>query len=425
MPFILITVITVAAAQAGPSLSLDEAVRTALSQSPRLRAARFEAQAVQAQTDRDKPVAVPTITTTAEARLQGPRVTFPRLGAGDDTVIPERFGRVELSVEQILYRAGLGAAKERYGAQTRANGLEVSRQENDLILEVRRAYFQFLAAETMAEVARNGVDLARKHLDLTRTMLEAGSSSERDVKASDADLAEAEQGAVKAENGVALARANLNRILGRDPATPFTASTSSALPAPPESPEPGIALALKQRPELKALEEGIKGAKAGGVLAGMQNLPILSGRAVAAAQTPTAFTSSRYYAAGLVVTWNPFDTARSRADAREAKARAGQLKAQLEEARLGIRVEVEKAWRNMREAAARIETSGRQVASAQSALDISELRYQARAATQLEVSGALFIVIKARGNRAQAQFDIQAAAADYAHATGSNGADMK
>ena len=68
--------------------------------------------------------------------MQGPRVTFPRAGDGDATVIPERFGRVELSADQVLYRAGLGAARVRYSAQTRANAWEERRAENDLILEV-------------------------------------------------------------------------------------------------------------------------------------------------------------------------------------------------------------------------------------------------------------------------------------------------
>lgn len=404
-------------AQSGTPLTVDDAVRTALAQSPRLKAARFEAQAAQAQTDRDRPVAAPTVTTTAEGRLQGPRVTFPRLDNGDETVVPERFGRVELNVEQILFHAGAGAARERYSAQTRANADDFRRQRNDLVLEVRRAYYQLLAARAMADVAREGVDLARKHLDQTRLMLEAGTASERDVKASDADLAEAEQGAMKAENGIALARANLNRVMGRDPATPLETAPALPLPDIAPSPDEGIAAALRKRPEIEALENGIAAARAGASLAATQNQPTLSGRATAAAQTPTALTSSRYFAAGLVVTWNPFDTARTRADVREARARTAQLEAQRDEARLGIRVEVEKAWRDMREAASRIQTAGRQVASARAALDISELRYQARSATQLEVSGALFNVNKALANQAQARFDLYLAAADYAHAT--------
>jgi len=49
------------------------------------------------------------------------------------------------------------------------------------------------------------------------------------------------------------------------------------------------------------------------------------------------------------------------------------------------------------------------------------VRFEARAALQLEVSGALFSLSKARANQAQALFDLQIAAAEYAHAIGAPG----
>jgi outer membrane protein TolC len=418
----LLVLLTPGFPQADAPLSVDDAVRLARTNSPKLRAARFEAQAAQTETDREKPVARPTVTAQAIGTLQGPRVTFPRDGEGDATVLPERFGRVELMVEQVLYRPGLGAARERYAAQTRANVWDYRRTENDVIQEVRRAYFNLLTAQTMAEVARGGVETARKHLDLVKLMLEAGQSSERDEKAADADLAEAEQGAIKAENGVALARADLNRLMGRDLASSLTTSSQRTLEAVPDGPEAGIALALARRPEIRQLEENLRAARAGVSLARTQAQPSLSARATAARQTPSAFTNDNYYAAGLVITWNLLDAGKTRADVQEARARVGQLEALLEETKLGIRLEVEKAWRDMREARARIAAAVRQVAAAQAALDVSELRYQQRAATQLEVSGAIFSVTKALANQAQAVFDLNIAAADYAHATG---ADVK
>lgn len=383
-----------------------------------MRAARFEAQAAQTQTDRERPRARPTLTAQAQGALQGPRVTFPRGTGGDATVLPERYGRVELMLEQLLYRPGLGAARERYGAQTQAHAWERRRTENDVIWEARRAYFQLLTAQAMEEVARGGVEMAQRHLRWTRDMLEAGLSAERDVKASEADLAEAEQGAIKAENGLALARANLNRVLGRAPDAPLTTAPPPPPPDLPHSLAASVTLALARRPEIRLLEENLRAARAGAALAGAQAQPTLSARATAVRQTPSAFADENYYAASLVLTWNLLDAGRTRADVQEAKARVGQMEALLEEAKLGIRVEVEKAWRDMREAKARLEAAERQVAAAEAAREVSELRYQVRAATQLEVSGALFQALKARANRAQALFDLHLASADYAHATG-------
>jgi outer membrane protein len=404
--------------QERPALSITDAVRVALQNSPKLRAARMEAQANQAQVERERPVARPDVTLQAEGRLQGPRITFPKAGDGDVTVVPEQYGEVRLTLEQILYRAGLGAARERYAAQTRGNAWDVLRAQNDLIQEVRKAYFSLLNAQTMADVARGGAELARKQLDQTRLMLEAGTASERDVKAGDADLAEAEQGAIRAENGVALARANLNRVMGRDPSIPVTTATPPPLPEVPSDLQAGITQALQRRPEIKQFEDNLRGARAGVSLARSQSSPTLSARATTATQTPSAFARSHYYAAGLVVTWSPFDTGKVRADVQEAEAQVGRLAALLEEAKIGIRLNVEKAMRDMQEAKSRIATAERQVAAAEAALEVSQLRYQAGSAIQLEVSGSLFKVIQARSNRAQALFDLHQASADYAHATG-------
>lgn len=405
---------------AAAPLTVQEAVRIALQSSPKLKAARFEADVSQAQNDREKPVARPIVTTEARGTLQGPRVTFPRAGSGDATVIPEQYGKVEINLEQVLYHAGGGAVRDRYGAQTRATAWEFQRAQNDAVQEVRRAYYNLVTAEAMAVVARNGVEMARKQLDLVKDMLTAGIASERDVKATDADLAEAEQGALKAENGIILARANLNRVMGRDPAAPIAVTPASELPAIPATPEEGIRSALSKRPELRQLEENLRAAQAGALLAGTQNQPTLSARGTAAAQTRTAFTDSKYLAGSLVVTWNPFDQGKTRSDVKEARARAGQLGALLEDAKLGIRVEVEKAWSDMREARARIDTADRQISSSEAALSVSLVRYQAGSATQMEVSGSLFGVVKARANRAHALSDLQLAAADYAHATASD-----
>ena len=404
----------------GPAVPLTEteAVKAAIANSPKLRAARFEMVAALAQLDKERPVARPTVKAEAQGTLQGPRVTFPRPGAPDATFLPEEYAQAQLIVEQLLYRRGASAAKTRYAAQVSAAFLQYQQARNDLALEVRKAYYNLLAARESDGVAREGVTMASKHLDLTKVMLAAGTAMERDVKAADADLAEAELGLSRARNGQSLALANLNRLLGRDPATPIDIPRPAVQPAVPEKPDAGVQAALNRRPELKLLESQIKAAQAGVILARSQEGPSLSIRGIASAQTPTAFMKSDYFAGSLVLSWNPFDGGKAKSDAKEAKARASQLEALLEEARLGIRVDVQKAWTDMREAADRIRTADRQMAAAESAADVSRLRFEVRQATQLEVSNALLNVTKARMNRAQAVLDLNTAAADYAHATG-------
>jgi outer membrane protein len=248
--------------------------------------------------------------------------------------------------------------------------------------------------------------------------LEAGTASERDVKASDADLAEAELGLSRADAGASLAHANLNRVLGRESGSPLRIATALE----PQTFAGDLAaaqqLAVRQRAEIKLLDENLAAARAGVSLAAAQNSPTLSARAIGAAQTQTALTDSKFFAAGLAISWSPFDEGKTRSDVREARARVAQLQALREDAILGIKLEVEKAWREIRTAEERVKVASRQAASAEAALDVSRVRYEAGSATQLEVSGSLFGVVKARANRAQAKSDLLLAHDDFQYAVG-------
>lgn len=401
-----------------PPLTPAEVVKVALQQNPKLRAARAERDAALAHNDRDKPVARPSFSVDAVGQLQGPRVLFPRSDRGDETIVPERYGRLELMVEQILYHAGAGAAKTRFNAQNRSVEWDLRKAEQETAVDAMRAYYALQSADGQLVVAHEGVEMARRQLELTLTMFTVGTASERDVKASDADLAEAELGRLRAENDIALATANLNRAIGRDISTPVTLSTPGSPPIVPSSTVEGQRIAMQNRPELRLLEEDLMAARAGISLAGSQNQPTLSARAIAAAQTPTALTDSKFFAAGLALRWSPFDQGKIRADVREARARVAQLEALQEDARLGIKLEVEKAWREMTTAQERILVATRQVSSAEAALNVSRLRYEAGSATQIEVSGSLFGVTKARSNRAQAESDLLLAHAEYLYAIG-------
>src|SRR5690242_13395687 len=101
LPFVL----TLIGFQASNSpLSIEDAVRFALTNSPKMQAARFEAKATTAGLERERPVARPSVGVEAQGRLQGPRVTFPKAGAGDATVLPEQYADARLTIDQPIFR---------------------------------------------------------------------------------------------------------------------------------------------------------------------------------------------------------------------------------------------------------------------------------------------------------------------------------
>jgi outer membrane protein TolC len=314
----------------------------------------------------------------------------------------------------------MGAANARYHAQSSANHWDYIQQENDLILDIRHAYYLALSAAAMEDVANQAAALSQQQLDLTRLMFQAGNASEQDVRAAEADCASVEQDRIKAANGAFLAKADVNRVLGRNPEDPIHLIDPKKLPEISSTPDSAIQAALQSRPELKEIEENEKAANAGASLALTQTQPGLSAQATVAHQTPSAFVNENYYAASLVVKWNLFDGGQARADAREAKAQKSRLEALYKDAELGIRLDVLKAWRGMNEAKSRMDSAQKQIDAARAALDISRIRYQQRAATEMEVSSSLLNLNRALTDFTRARYDLFSAYADFRHAAGAD-----
>src|SRR5581483_9719430 len=265
--FLLFFIASVTGAQeAAKPLTLAESVETALRQSPQARAARFAWEAAQTQADREKPVARPTLNATASGTLQGPRVTFPRPDETEAVVLPERVARLDLTLEQVVYRPGLGAARQRYAAQSYAAALDYRKALADLALSVRKAYLDVLRAESGVRTAQDGLAAAQRYQALVQRQIAAGFAKPVD----------AETVVTQAEGGLALARLAFNRALGRPLSTPVSLEPVAALPVVPEAPEAAIAAALRNRLELVSLEQNLVAARAGVSLARVQSQPAWS-----------------------------------------------------------------------------------------------------------------------------------------------------
>lgn len=415
VPLMLLVARSIASAAPPSRLTMAEAVREAFRSNPGFRAARYDLAAAVTEAARGKPIARPTLNLEAEALLQGPIVTFPR-GSEDATVLPDRYSRLGLVLEQPLFGAGTQAAWRRYRALVGASEENLRKAANDLIRDVSKAYLDLLTAREMERVAREGAELAEAHVAMVRRMVEAGLAAARDLPAAEAESAEAREGLIQASDGAMLALGNLNRLLGRPLTDTVEVVYPDTEPAIPASLDEALALASNQRPDLVLLRQQIEAAESGTSLARVQSLPSIAVRASFQQQTPSAFTNSRWYAVGLKLQWPLLDGGKTALDTGEARARLEQLRALLQEAEAGVRLDVQSAWAAVRSAHARLDTVGQQVKAAEKALEISVLRYEQRSAPLLEVTAARLAVTRARAAAVKAKNDLYAALLDCRHA---------
>lgn len=397
-------------------LTQADAVAFALQRSPQVRAAQAERDTAQVQADRERPVARPTMTAVASGTLQGPRVTLP--APENATVQPEGVGRLDFLLEQVLYRAGLGAARQRYAASSALAQENYRKALADLTRSVRKTYLDVLRAEAGVQTAQAGVDTARLYQDLVQRQIGAGVAKPVDAETAKTQVGEATEGLQRATSGLDLARKALNYTLGRSLDTTLMLEAPSALPTVPANPDAAIAYALQNRSELVVLELNLRLAQAGVSLARTQAQPTVTARGQLTEQTPTALSHEHYYGATLEVRWPLLSGGKVRQDTREAQSQVDRLMAERDHARLGIELDVRQAWQKMRDARSRIELAQEQRQSQERLLQVATKAYEVGRGTALEVQAAQREVRNIRERELLVLYDLHAAAIDFACAQG-------
>lgn len=400
-----------------PTLTVDEAVALALKNSPTLEVARRERNVDLLEADRARPAFRPEVSATASQTLRTPRVDLP--GRPDEVVLPNSIARLEISIRQPLYQFGAGKAPaERASAMAAAARSDYRTAELDTALEARESYLNIVRAEAMGDVARRGLELAKRNVELTRLLIERGFQADVDLLSAQRSEAEAESGRLQAENGVALAKANLNRVLGRPLDTEITLGAAGELPGEPGTLAELSARAFRRRPEIEALRHNMEAAEAGIKLAKASRLPRVSAEAAYALQTETALVPRSGVAAGLSITAPIFNGPVDRYTVKQAEERLKQLQSALRAREQGVELEIERQRLALSEARARIALAQREIEAAEKAYEIKVLSLERGRSIQDEVAKARLDLTRALANRTTAENDLRLARARLDRALG-------
>jgi outer membrane protein TolC len=415
LAFVLTTAFALPARCQTAPLTWDDCVKIAIAHNPSARAAAFARVSSIAQASKTRPQIHPTVEATASGTLQQPSLYLP--GIPDAPVMRDAMGRVGISIEQIIYHAGGSAAQDRYLAQSSVADFDLQRTLSDLALTVRKSYISVLRADAGVTAANDGLKAATRYREVVKRQIDVGRGKPVDMNTADAQVADAQSGVTQATGGAALARLNLNRLLGRPLDTAVDLSSLPENSPIPDSPGPAQAIALAHRPEILLLKESIKAAKAGVVLAKSQSFPTLSFRGELAEETPTVILPQTWAAATIELRWRPSQPGAD-SDTKQALAEAHRLEAMLEDAELGMRLDVTQAWQRMREARDRIALAQVQLQGADATALAAETAYTVGRGSAIEVEGAQREVRTARDRLLQAQYDLKEAFAEFEHAQG-------
>ena len=419
--------LTVPVAQA---VTLDDAVRAALENSPTLQAAESRIDSAQAMLRQAKSYYYPSIglAATYAASDNPPQAFMMTLNQRTLNMMDPAFNpnepddtdnlRGSLTAQWRIFDRQRDAGKNmaRFGAAASAEALAAAR--NQLVHEVTRGFYGVLQAQAFAEVQEKAVKSIEESLRIARERFDAGGAVKTDVLNLETQLAQANEELIRARNGAQLALAALNAAIGDDvvSADNIEAPAQAALNAPP--PECKDPAAFENRPELRAAtlmrqikEQDLRKAKGGYV-------PTVSAFGSLDADSGGTSDFENSYMAGVMAEVNIFDGARTRAAVQAARAELEAARADEEKARLNLRLDLQQAFLGTKEAWERLEVTRKSLETAEEARRIVQEQYQQGAADIAILLQTQVGVTAMQTRNAAAQYDYLTALSNLQRAKG-------
>ena len=420
---VTVLVVTPLCASAQETLTLDAAVQAALAQNPSLRAAHAGVDEASAQAAEARSTFFPRISATESwQRGNDPTFVFSSLLSSREFAAanfaidalnhpnPIGFFRASVGVEQTVFDGGRlrslvnSAALRRTIAEASFDEATAS-----VALATTSAYGRLVSAVAARRAADAGTAAAREDLARAERRRDSGMASDADVLALVVHVAELQQRAIQAEGDSSAAHAELNRLMGSPIDHVFQAVEPSGASPNDVGDHPDVTALLAEadarRPEIKRSAASEQIAANVGRQARAALIPQVAAQgAFAMAGTEIADRASSWIVGGEL-RWTFSTGGGELAALRAAAASRAQARAQADDVRAAVHVEVVSALSRVESARARLAVSRAAVDQARESQRIIRDRFEAGLASVNDVLRASTAELDADANRVGALVD--------------------
>ena len=419
---------------AAPVLTLAEAVALAKAHNRELKIQQFQAAISDAEVGIAKTKRLPSITTDIYASgllapisfefERGAFGTYENIGPIPDTntkVTAERSLNIFATAQvrqplSQLYRINLGIrAKE----TERKMAEQVARRtEQEIVRQVRSAYYAVLQTRSAFKASESSVaslsELRRVLFDRVQQQA-ALPADELDVRAA---LAKAQQDKFVLENTYETQKEQLNLLLGRDPDTDFAVEANLLFEAAEEDLALAQETALTRRPDLQEAVLRVEAADYDRRIKNAERLPDVGLFMSYFSPFNVDVVPKNIAAAGIQVSWEPFDWGRRSKELEQKKLALEQAKAASQQSRDTVRLEVKRAHRSLREASSLAEVARLGSEAALERLRVVTNQFDQKAALLKDVLDSQTKVAEAHHTEQEALLAYWNAKAEFAKAIG-------
>jgi outer membrane protein len=393
MLIIWFVLVLVASSAAAATVTLDQALRRALSANPSVVRAQADIDAAQAQRRLARSAILPRLEVEASATQNGQEVAFD-LGGSTATLQPRQDWSTKVSLRQPLYVGGREFKAIRQTALTIDIAEAAAHSTEEAVLFRTAAdYLSLIEADALIDVEHQNAGVASSRREQAARMLAAGELTKVDVlraeaaqKAAERQLAAAEQQRKEAESRLRLDLALDEEIVAISPAF--------ALP-----PVPGIeeltAASMVSHPDLKRAAASLDIAQLETRKQRGAYLPTVMLNATVMKQR-VAFPSDQSRAIGISLRVPIYDSGETASRIAVAAEREKQANASASEARQAIREEIIRAVAGLETARKSLELAREQLAAADGQYRQISSLYRSQEATSLDIDAAESALAEAR-----------------------------
>lgn len=391
MPLIVMYFALLAAPALGETVTLREAVDWALESNNLLKAASFQRGAAEQEVAVSKSRYLPRVQAESGVVLSNtPSSVFmmkldegrinPTSDFAADTLnnpSPRADFRSSVSLEQPLFDLGIGNGVRMADKGAQAADLSLQERREEVAFRVYLAYLGVRRAQAYRGIADQALANAKEHDRLAGLREKDGLGLKSDRLRTATALSEAEQRLVSAQNDLLLSRMRLNLAVGGEQGGALDIGELPAIPEPVLPQQDLVALAQRNRPDLKAAETSVQ-------------LGELAVRQAKDAYLPTVYARGAYqindrdlplgvdkdsWNLGVNLRWELFDGARRSHEKVKAELTRKAAAAVLENERREVALQVTESVLRRQEALLRLESARRGVQDAEEGVRLVALRF--------------------------------------------------
>ena len=402
---------------ANAPLTVDEAVRIAVTHQPQIQIAMAAVGAAHGQTLQSKSGLNPTLAVSGS----GTRSQILTGGNGSSSSTSSVFNGLsgQLAMNQLIFdfnrtrdQVRQASALESAAAKTYAQTLQ------DVVFQVKQAYYALLQSKQQVAVDLSNVKSRQSQVDLTQAQLNAGLGAPVDLVNAKTLLSQSSLQLLQANQTAIQASVTLATQLGIDPRTPLVLADNEEHNA--DLPDSNILIdqALKQRPEILSAEESLRATGYGVSVARKSAVPSLNlGAGVSSRGTDNIFSTQTGFLS-LTFNWTLIDGGLGLGKVRSAEAAKFSAEAQLKQISLSVISDVAKAYTSVQSTEQQLQTAVAEVTNAQEGVRLAEGRYKAGVTTFQEIITAQAALVTAQTDQVNAVSNLAIAKANLDHAIG-------